>query len=534
MQPERKNVDSEIYALLIGGISVLDGSFPNQKCQTAVNRRSNLNVGKNAEVEAHLLIFEEKCDKMKGKKLNAACAAAEVFGDVSMKIVIIGLGTIGRTVLRSLSGEDHTITVIDEDKDKVEKLIERYDVFGVVGNGACMDIQNEAGVKDVDLVIVLTNSDELNILACLVAKKVGAKNTVARVRNPDYRKQIADMKEDLGISMIVNPERETATEIFNLINLPSIAQVERFAKGRVLLVEIVVEKGCSLIGETLITLGKKLTTKVLICAVQRGDSVIIPSGHFMIEEGDRIHFTSDANSLRDFLSEVNLVKSPLKNIMIAGGGKIGFYLADELSSKKRKIKLIESDKATAEELAELLPRVTVIHGNGTRHDLLLEEGIEAMDAFVALTDVDEENMIVSMFANKMKVKKTITQIKSDDLYGMLSELGINNNVSPKNIVANRIMSYIRALANTRGSNVLTLYRLVNNQVEALEFLAKKQERIYDKPLKELKIKANCLIACIIREGNVMIPDGNSQIQLGDNVIVVTTHKKFDDLMDIFE
>ena len=451
-----------------------------------------------------------------------------------MKIVIIGLGTIGKTVLAALSGEGHTITIIDENKDKIEDLIERYDVSGVVGNGACMDIQREANMKDADLAIVLTDSDELNVFACLVAKRIGVKNTVARVRNPEYRSQILEMKDELGISMIVNPEKDTATEIFNMISLPSIAKVERFAKGRVLLVEVVAERGCAMIGETLISLARKLTSRVLICAVQRGDEVIIPSGNFTIEEGDRIHFTSDANYLRSFLSEVNLIRSPLKNIMIVGGSKIGFYLADELSKKKYKIKLLESRRDVAEELAELLPRVTVIHGNGTQHGLLVEEGIEGMDAFVALTDIDEENMFVSMFANKMKVKKTITEIKSSELYGMLDELGIENNVSPKEIVADRIISYIRALANSRGSNVLTLYRLVNNRVEALEFFAKKPERIYDKPLRELNIKENCLIACIIRQNTVIIPDGNSTIKLGDNVIVVTKNKNYDDLTDIFE
>lgn len=451
-----------------------------------------------------------------------------------MRIVIIGLGTIGRTVLKSLAGEGHTITIIDENKDKIENLTERYDVYGVVGNGACSDIQKEANVKGADLAIVLTDSDELNVFACLVAKKNGVKNTIARVRNPDYRDQIIEMKDELGISMIVNPERDTANEIFNRINLPAIAQVEHFAKGRVLMVEIVAEKGCGLIGESLISLGKKLTSKVLICAVQREQKVIIPTGNFTIEEGDRIHLTSDAKTLRDFLAEVNLIKLPLKNIMIVGGNKIGYYLADELSKKKYRIKLIENVKKNAEELAENLPRVTVIHGNGTQHDLLLEEGIEAMDAFVALTHIDEENMVVTMFANKMKVRKTITQIKSDELYGMLDELGINNIVSPSDIVANRIISYIRAIANTRGSNVLTLYRLVNNQVEALEFLAKKAERIYDNPLKDLNIKENCLIACIIRNNEVIIPNGNDCIRLGDNVIVVTTHKNFDDLTDIFD
>ena len=455
-----------------------------------------------------------------------------------MKIVIIGLGTIGKTILKSLSGDTHNITIIDEDKDKVESLIEKYDVDGVVGNGACLDIQKEANMRDADLAIVLTNSDELNVFACMVAKKIGVKNTVARVRNPEYRKQILDMKDELGISMIVNPERDTAAEIFNMINLPSIAKAEHFAKGRVLLVEVVAERESSLVGQTLISLARKFSTKVLICAVERDGVVTIPSGNFLILEGDRIYFTSDANCLREFLSEAKLVKQPLKRIMIVGGSKIAYYLADELSKlpkRRYSVKLIESDKRTAEELAEELPKVTVVHGNGTQHALLLEEGIEATDAFVALTDIDEENMVVSMFANKMNVRKTITEIKSEELYGMLGELGILNSVSPKDIVANRVISYVRALANSRGSNVLTLYRLVGGEVEALEFLAKKQtKKIYDKPLRELKIKENCLIAAIIRENTVIIPDGNSSIQLGDNVIVVTKNKNYDDLTDIFE
>lgn len=450
-----------------------------------------------------------------------------------MKIVIIGLGTIGRTILKALAKDNHTITIIDEKKEKIEKLIEKYDVFGVVGNGACMDIQREAKVKDADLVIVLTDSDELNIFACMVARKVGAKNTIARVRNPDYSNQISEMKDDLGISMLVNPERDTANEIFNLINLPSIVQVEHFANGRVLLVEIVAEKGCLLIGESLYTLGKKLANKALICAVQRKGQVFIPSGNFVFEEGDRVHFTSDVQTLGDFLAEINLVKLPLRNIMIVGGSKVGLYLAEQLSAKKYKVKLIESNKEKAEELAEILPKATIIHANGTQHDVLIEEGLESMDAFVAITGVDEENMVASMFASKMKVKKTITQIKSDDLSGMLVELGMHNNVSPKHVVANRIASYIRALANKRGSNVLTLSRLVSDRVEALEFAAKRQEKLYNRPLRDLRIKENCLIACIIRQNQVMIPDGNSCIQQGDNVIVVTTHKNFDDLTDIF-
>ena len=451
-----------------------------------------------------------------------------------MKIVIIGLGTIGKTILKNLSGEDHTITIIDDDKLKIESLIEKYDTFGVVGNGACIDIQKEAKMEEADLAIVLTNSDELNVFACLVAKKLGVKNTIARVRNPDYRKQIMEMKDELGIAMIVNPEQEVANEIFNIINLPSVNGIEHFAKGRVSLVEVVAEKGCSLIGETLRDIGQKFKTKGLVCDVQRGDDIIIPLGDFRIEEGDRLHFTSDAKMLGDFLSEAHLVKSPLKYIMIVGGGRIGYYLADALSQKNYCVKLLENNPVAAEELAELLPNVTIINGNGTQHDILIEEGIEAMDAFIALTDNDEENIIVSMFAKKKKVKKTITQVKIDDFYGMLDELGIDNHVSPKHIVASRIISYIRALSNTVGSSLLSMYQLVNNQVEALEFSAKRYEYFYNKPLRDLKIKKNCLVACIIRDNKIIIPDGNSEIMLGDNVVVVTTHKNFDDLNDVFE
>lgn len=451
-----------------------------------------------------------------------------------MRIVIIGLGTIGKTVLKNLSKKGHSITIIDEDKDLIESLIENYDVQGVVGNGASLDIQTEAGVKNADIFIALTTTDELNVFACLVAKKLGVVNTIARVRNPEYRKQILEMKDELGISMIVNPEQDTSNEIYNLISLPAIAKIEKFAKGKVLLVEIVVEKGCTLIDETLISIGKKVKTRVLICAVQRNNDVFIPSGNFTIKEGDRIHFTSDAKDLRTFLSEINIIKLPLKNIMIVGGDKIAYYLAYELSKSKYNIKLIEKNPKHAEELAEKLPKVTIVNENGMQHDFLLEEGIESMDAFVALTNSDEENMVVSMFANKMKVRKIITKIVSDDLLNMLIELGLNINVSPKDIVANHVISYVRALENTKGSNVLTLYRLVDNRVEALEFLAKGYGKIYQKPLRELKMKDNCLVACIIRESKVIIPDGNSTIELGDNVIVVTTHTNFDDLMDIFE
>ena len=451
-----------------------------------------------------------------------------------MKIVVIGCGTIGGTIIEHVSKEGHNLVIIDDDKKRVESLIEHFDVLGVVGNGASLDIQEEAGVRGADLVIAVTPEDEINILACMVAKKLGAKSTIARVRKPEYSRQTIIMQEELGLSMVVNPEQETADEITSMVDLPSLLKIEPFAKGKVNLIELLVDEDSLLKDETLISLSKKLTTKVLICAVQRNNQVIIPTGNFKIQKGDRINLTADASSLVNFLKELNLIKTPLKHILIIGGGKISYYLAKELLDKRYSVKMIENNAQRAEDLAELLPKATIIHGDGTDHDLLLEEGIESSDACIALTNIDEENIIVSMYAQKLKVKKVIAKVKRSSFMGMVSDLGIANTVSPKDIVANRIISYIRALANKKGSNVLTLYKLVNNQVEALEFHAKKKEKIFDKPLKDLNIRHDCLIACIIREGKVIIPNGNDCITLNDSVLVVTTHQNFDDLMDAFE
>ncbi len=450
-----------------------------------------------------------------------------------MKIIIVGMGMIGKTILENLIGEGHTITIVDENKGKIENLIEKYDVLGVVGNGACLDVQLEAGAKTADMVIVVTGSDELNIMTCMVAKKAGAKSTIARVRNPLYRKQTEEMKEELGISMVVNPEQETANEIFNLLSLPSISDIEHFAMGRVSLVEVVASEGCALVGETLISLGQKLKNKVLICAVQRNGEVIIPTGEFLIQEGDKISFTADTKDLGDCLTEIHLNKRPFKNVMIVGGGRIGYYLAEKLAQKKFRVKLIENNGEQAEEMAELLPSVSVVYGDGTLHSVLTEEGIEAMDAFVALTGSDEANIIASIFANRSGVRKMVAQVKNDELTNMLDSEQYLLGVSPKHIAASKIISYVRAIANSEGSNVITLYRLVKNQVEALEFSAKAEEDFYNVPLKDLQMKKDCLIACIIRKGEVIIPNGLSHIEQGDNVVVVTTHKNFDDLTDLF-
>lgn len=366
-----------------------------------------------------------------------------------MKIVVIGCGTIGKTVIKHVSKEGHSIIAIDDDKKVIEELIEKFDILGIVGNGASLDIQEEARTKDADLVVAVTSSDETNILACLVAKRLGAKSTIARVRNPEYLRQTEIMKEDLGLTMIVNPEQETADEIVNLIDLPSLLKVEHFARGKVMLVEILVEENSKLIDETLITLAKKINTKFLICAVQRGNEVIIPNGNFKIEKGDRISVTADTQLIAELLKEMNLISEPLKNILIIGGGKIAYYLAKTLISKKYKVKLIENNEERAVELAESLPKATIICGDGTDHDLLVEEGIETTDSCIALTNIDEENIIISMYAKKLKLPKVIAKIKRSSFLGMLNDLGIVNAVSPQDIVASKIVSYIRAISNKK-------------------------------------------------------------------------------------
>lgn len=450
-----------------------------------------------------------------------------------MNIVIIGLGGIGRTALKSLAAEGHTITVIDENKPLVEELIETFDILGVVGNGACMDIQREAGVPQADLVIAFTRNDEQNIFACLVARRLGAGHTVARVRNPDYQSQIMQMREDLGISLVINPEYETAAEIFHLINLPSVSGMEHFAEGKVLLVEITAAEGSPLVGESLLSLRRKLHAKVLVCAVRRGDEVVIPGGSFVLRAGDRIHLTADPDNLNRFLAEARLSGPPLRTVIIAGGSRTAFYLADALSAR-RAVKLIEPDAARADALAIALPRVSVICGPGTQHALLDREGIAGADVFVALTDADEENMIVSLFAAGRRVRKTIAKLEDEALSAMLDELGIASRISPRQIIADRIVSYARALANSAGSGVQTLYRLVNDRVEALEFIARGPSAILGRPLKELHIKSGCLVACIIRGRRVIIPDGDAVLMPGDAVVVVTTRKSFSDLSDVFE
>ena len=452
-----------------------------------------------------------------------------------MKVVVIGNGKVGRSIVEHTTKEGHVVTIIDKNAELIEDIIDEFDVMGVVGNGASYDILKEAGVGKADLVVAATDSDEINILACLIAQKIGACATVARVRSYEYNNQLDIIRDGLGITMPINPEKETADEITKILNFPEAIRVDSFTNGNVDLVELYIPEDSKLIGESLLSIYQQYQIKVLVCIVERNGEVIIPTGNFTFEPKDRIYITASSRQiLRTFLTKAGLIESKIKNVMIVGGGKISVYLGKELLKNKFNVKIIEENKERCVELSVLLPNATIIHGDGTDQTVLEEEGIKTTDAIVCLTGSDEENIIVSMFAKQNKVKKVITKINKPSLIDIMNSVSIASVVSTKDITASKIISYIRSVNNKRGSKLITLHKLANNGVEALEFHAKNNKKIINIPLKDLKLKKNILIAAIIRNDEIIIPSGNDFIALDDKVIVVTTNQFLEDLNQILE
>lgn len=443
-----------------------------------------------------------------------------------MKIIVIGDGKVGGTIVEHTSKEGHEVIIIDKNPSVIEQMVEKYDVMGICGNGASYEIQKSAFVQKADLVVAATSSDEVNILSCIMAKALGAKSTIARVRSYEYNSQIDIMKKTLGITQIINPEYETAKEIMNIINFPEAIRVDTFAKGNVDLVELFIPENSPLINQSLSSIHEKYQVNILVCAVQRKDEVIIPDGNFVFKANDKIHITASRNNVRNFLKKLKLIESKIQSVMIIGGGKISLYLAEMLIKNKYEVKIVEKNHDRCLQLSELLSEATIIHGDGSDQILLQEEGINETDAIVCLTDLDEENIIVSMYASKQNVHKIITKVNKSTLFNLLETINMASIVAPKEVTASRIVSYVRATSNLRGSNLITLYKLVNNQVEALEFVAKDDKKILNIALKDLKLKSKILIASIIRNGEVIIPTGNDMIKLNDSVIVVTTSDKF--------
>lgn len=449
-----------------------------------------------------------------------------------MKIVIIGDGKVGYKLAKQLSSEKYDIILIDSNEEKLRKSIERMDVFCVAGEGGSVEVQQRADVPHADLVIACTSTDECNMLSCLIARRLGARHTIARVRNPIYYKQIDFLKKDLHLSMVVNPELIVAGDITRLLLFPDASKVETFVKGRVELVEFPIHCG-KLEGLSLSELYARFQVQVLVCAVESGETVLIPDGDYILKAGDKLHIAASHQNMEQFFKKIALRKEKIKNAMICGGGRVAYYLASQLCNLGMNVKIIERNRERCEELCELLPKATIINGDATEHDLLIEEGIEKTDAFIALTGMDEENIIMSLFASKQSVSKVIVKINEDRRAMMIDELGLDSIVSAKTATADAILGYVRARRNSQCSaNVETMYQLLDGRVEALEFIIKSENAYTGVPLKDLNLKVNNIIACIARGRKIIIPNGDDSIQVGDSVVIITMTKQIRDLDDI--
>ena len=449
-----------------------------------------------------------------------------------MNITVVGLGKIGESIIKNVAKEDHNIVAVDTNFELVNGLIEKYDINGVAGNGASYEIQKTAGVDKADIFIAVTSTDELNIMACMLAKNMGAAFTIARVRNPEYSEQVEMMKGKLGIDMILNPEYEAACEVERVISLPDALKIDTFSNGKIYLAESVIEENSHLTGLSLAEVRAKIGVQILVGAVIRDGEVIIPTGNFRFEIGDRVHLVAKPEDLSAFYNSLGLLHEFIHNIMIIGGGKISYYLAKLCDSKKYKIKIFEQNYAVCERLNEQLPNAVIVHGDGTDQDTLHSEGFEEADACFALTGNDEENIVLSFYAHKVGIPKIFAKVNRDGLTSLLGEGSTTSIISPRNLVANQIVSFIRALSNAKGSNVSTLYKLQDDRIEALEFAVKDNFKALKVALKDLHLKPNVLVAAIIRDGEALIPGGNDEIRSKDEVLIVTTNTQFDDLNDI--
>lgn len=452
-----------------------------------------------------------------------------------MKVVIVGDGKVGNNLASLLVQEGHDVTIIDCKSEALKKTLNTQDVMCIEGNGATAEVQIEAGVKKAGLLIATTAHDELNMLCCLISKKLGAEKAISRVRNPEYHKQIDLIREEMGLSMVINPELATADEIARMLILPTATKVEIFEKGRIVLVEHRIKADSPLVGLSLAEIYKRLKLKFLICAVQRESGIYIPSGDFIIREGDRINITASQNGIENFFKISSQLKNRIKTVMIVGGGRIGYYLSLQLINMGMKVKIIEKSYDRCTELCNILPKATIIHGDGTDQDLLKEEGISDVDAFIALSGMDEENIIMSLFAKNNSDAKVVTKINRPSFIDMANELGIDSVVSPKDLTTNSILSYVRSLSNAADSSIESLYKLVGNRVEAIEFLVKESiPGLTGIPLRDIKLKKNILICAIVRKRQVIIPNGNDSIELGDSVVLATMEHRFSGLKDILD
>lgn len=441
---------------------------------------------------------------------------------------------MGRTLAEQLSNEGHNIVMVDIIAKKVQDISEDADIMGVLGNASSINTLLDAGIETADILIAVTGSDELNLLCCLIAKKVSKCHTIARVRNPVYGKEIGFIKERLGISMIINPEQAAAIEISRLLRFPSAIKIDTFAKGRVELLKFKVKPEFHLDQMTVMEVAERYKNSILICAVERGDEVYIPSGNFVLKDNDIISIIASPVNSALFFKRIGIHTHQVKSTMIVGGSTLSYYLAKLLLAMKIRVLIVEANKDRCEQLSELLPDATIINGDGTDKNLLLEEGLSRVESFVTLTNLDEENILLALFAKKNSNAKLVSKVNRIAFDDIIEGLDIGSVIYPKYLTADYILQYVRAMQNSIGSNVETLYQILDNKAEALEFSVHEDCPFLNTPLADLDIRNNLLITCINRNGKITIPRGQDSIQLGDTVIVVTTVKGLHDIKDILK
>ncbi|MCR4807565.1 MAG: Trk system potassium transporter TrkA [Lachnospiraceae bacterium] len=451
-----------------------------------------------------------------------------------LKIIIVGCGKVGSTLVEILSKEGNEITLIDKNAKTLESLTNTFDVMGIEGNGASFKTQEEAGIKNADLMIAVTGSDELNLLCCTVAKQVGDCATIARVRTPEYSREIQYLTDQLGLAMIINPEFEVAKEISRILCMPSALEVSSFAHGQAELIKFKINEDSRLNGVRIAELSSIINTKVLICAIERDDKVFIPSGNDRILADDIISFVSPRRSVKDFFSQIGVKSSKIKDVMIIGGGKAAYYLANILINMGMSVKIVEADKRRCEELSILLPKAIIIHGDGTNEQLLQEEGIETASSFIPLTGIDEENIILTLYAKQVSKAKVVTKINRINFRGVISKLDLGSTVYPRYITSEAIIAYVRAKSASINSNIETLYHMYDHRVEAIEFLIDKESKVTGPTLAELQLKNSLVIALINRGGKIFMPSGSDSLMVGDSVMIVTTHTGFNSIIDILK
>lgn len=450
-----------------------------------------------------------------------------------MNIIIVGCGKVGQKLAEKLSAEkEHNITVIDLRYSVVQDLINEYDIMGVCGSCSDLDTLTEAGVETADLLIAATDADELNLLTCFMAKKAGGCHTIARVRNPEYSKELHIFKEDLGLAMIINPEDTAAREIARILRFPSVVKIDTFAKGRVEILKFKVTPESPIKDMRIADMSMKFGGDVLVCGVERGENAYIPNGDFVIKGGDFVSIVASPERSIDFFKKIGVKTNRVKDTMIVGGGATAYYLAKKLLSVGIRVKIIEQNPARCEKLCELLPKASIINADGTENRVLLEEGLGKAESFVALTNIDEENVLLSLFARTKMNGKVVTKVNRIAYDEVIDGLDLDTVIYPKNITADYIVRFVRAKKNSIGSNIETMHLILDGKAEALEFRIGENSPIANTTLEQIKLKDNTRIACINRRGNIITPHGKDLIKPKDTVIVVTTHKGSKDISDI--